>query len=207
MSDSGTTPATGANTATEEAGEPAVGPATDATETAATTPAAEPETSPGTPDVPPARSGGRGAPVYRERLYLPWYHWFLPLLAAGLLAAEVHMGYPGVRAWLPYLITIPLTALILWRFGSAVVEVRDGELFAGEAHLPLKFAGETQIVPVTAKRKVLGPGFDPAAFALTRSWIGPMVAIRLTDPDDSTPYWLLSTRAPEKLVAALHARD
>jgi hypothetical protein len=148
-----------------------------------------------------------GRPVFRERLYLPWWHWPLPILGAGLLAAEVHMGYPGIRAWLPYVITIPLTVLLLWRFGSAKLVVRDGELWAGEAHLPLRFVGETRIVPPEMKRRVLGPGFDPAAFALTWGWIRPLVWIQLTDPDDPTPYWLVSTRSPEKLVAALRGDE
>jgi hypothetical protein len=147
----------------------------------------------------------RGELVYRERLYLPWWHWIMPLVAAGILAAEVHMGYPGVRTWLPYLIVMPLTLLMLWRFGSAKVEIHDGELWAGEAHLPLRYAGEVRMVPATMKRRALGPGFDPAAFALTKSWIGPMVWIQLTDPADPTPYWLLSTRSPERLAAALEA--
>jgi DUF3093 family protein len=147
----------------------------------------------------------RGTPAFRERLYLPWWHWLLPLLAAGLLAAEVNMGYPGIRAWLPYLILFPVTLLFLWRFSSATVVVRDGELWVGEAHLPLEFAGETQIIPGKLKRQVLGPAFDPAAFALHRSWIGPMVWIHVTDEADPTPYWLVSTRHPDELVAALRA--
>lgn len=146
-----------------------------------------------------------GAPEFRERLYLPWWHWLLPLLAAGLLAAEVNMGYPGIRAWLPYLILIPLTLLLLWRFSSTVVEVRDGELWVGEAHLPLEFAGETQVIPGRLKRQVLGPAFDPAAFALHRGWIAPMVWIHVTDEADPTPYWLISTRHPERLVVALRS--
>jgi hypothetical protein len=146
-----------------------------------------------------------GKPLFSERLYLPWYHWLLPLLAAGLLAAEVDMGYPGVRGWLPYVITIPLTLLLCWRFGSATVVVRDGELWVGEAHLPLRFAGETQIIPGRLKRQVLGPAFDPAAFALHRSWVGPMVWIHLTDENDPTPYWLISSRHPDELVAAIRA--
>lgn len=144
-------------------------------------------------------------PTYAERLYLPWYHWLLPLLAAGLLAAEVHMGYPGVRSWLPYVIVIPLTLLLCWRFGAAKVVVSGGEVHAGEAHLPVRFIDEIRIVPATAKRKVLGPAFDPAAFALHRSWIGPMVWLKLNDPDDPTPYWLVSSRHPEELVNALTA--
>lgn len=155
--------------------------------------------------APSSGSARPGELVYRERLYLPWWHWIMPLVAAGILAAEVHMGYPGVRAWLPYLIVIPLTLLLLWRFGHAKMEIHDGELWAGEAHLPLRYAGEVRMVPATMKRRALGPGFDPAAFALTRSWIGPMVWIQLTDPADPTPYWLLSTRAPERLAEALEA--
>jgi hypothetical protein len=145
---------------------------------------------------------------FAERLYLPWRHWLLPLLAAGLLAAEADMGYPGLGAWLPYLITIPLAALLLWRASNAKIVVCAGELRAGQARLPLRLIREIQIVPPEAKRAALGPGFDPAAFALTRSWIPSMVWIKTDNPDnpdDSVPYWLVSTRSPARLVAALQA--
>ncbi len=145
--------------------------------------------------------------AYRERLYVTWYWWLLPLVAAGLLAAEVHLGYPGVRAWLPYVLLLPLTALLIWRSGRAGVRVQDGELWVGDAHLPLRFVGETQIVSAKDKRRVLGPHLDPAAYVLHRGWIGPVVRLRLTDPDDPTPYWVVSTRHPDRLVEALRAGD
>jgi hypothetical protein len=145
--------------------------------------------------------------AFRERLYVTWYWWLLPLLAAGLLAAEVHLGYPGVRAWLPYVLLLPLTALLIWRSGRAGVRVQDGELWVGDAHLPLRFVGETQIVSAKDKRRVLGPHLDPAAYVLHRGWIGPVVRLRLTDPDDPTPYWVVSTRHPDRLVEALRAGD
>jgi hypothetical protein len=145
--------------------------------------------------------------TYRERLYVTWYWWLLPLVAAGLLAAEVHLGYPGVRAWLPYVLLLPLTALLIWRSGRAGVRVQDGELWVGDAHLPLRFVGETQIVSAKDKRRVLGPHLDPAAYVLHRGWIGPVVRLRLTDPDDPTPYWVFSTRHPDRLVEALRAGD
>jgi hypothetical protein len=145
--------------------------------------------------------------AYRERLYVTWYWWLLPLVAAGLLAAEVHLGYPGVRAWLPYVLLLPLTALLIWRSGRASVRVQDGELWVGDAHLPLRFVGETQIVSAKDKRRVLGPHLDPAAYVLHRGWIGPVVRLRLTDPDDPTPYWVFSTRHPDRLVEALRAVD
>ena len=36
-----------------------------------------------------------------------------------------------------------------------------------------------------------------------RGWIDPVVRIEIADPSDRTPYWLASTRRPDKLVAAL----
>ena len=143
--------------------------------------------------------------TYRERLYVTWYWWPLPLVAAGLLAAEVHLGYPGVRAWLPYVLLLPVTALLLWRAGSTSVRVQDGELWVGNAHLPLRYVGETQVVPTKDKRRVLGPHLDPAAFVVHRGWIGSVVRLRQTDPEDPTPYWVISTRPPDRLVEALRA--
>jgi hypothetical protein len=143
--------------------------------------------------------------TYRERMYVTWYWWPLPLAAAGLLAAEVHLGYPGVRAWLPYVLLLPLTALLIWRAGSATVRVQDGELWVGKAHLPLRFVGEVQVVSAKDKRRVLGPHLDPAAYLLHRGWIGPVVRLRQTDPEDPTPYWVFSTRHPDRLVEALRS--
>lgn len=144
---------------------------------------------------------------YRERLYVTWYWWPLPLIAAGLLAAEIHMGYPGVRAWLPYVVLVPLTALLIWRAGATSVRVQDGELWVGKAHLPLRYIGEIQVVSAKDKRRALGPHLDPAAFVVHRGWIGPVVRLRQTDPEDPTPYWVISTRHPDRLVEALRAGD
>lgn len=140
---------------------------------------------------------------YAERLYLAWWSWPLPLIAAGLLAAEIHMGYPGVRAWLPYVLLIPLTALLMGVLSRTRVAVEDGELWVREAHLPLRFVGEVEIVPADGKRRALGPELDHRAHVMHRGWVGPLVRVHLTDPDDPTPYWLFSTRHPERLKAVL----
>ncbi|OLR94939.1 DUF3093 domain-containing protein [Actinokineospora bangkokensis] len=145
----------------------------------------------------------RPAPTYAERLHVTWYWWPLPLLAAGLLAAEVHMGYPGVRAWLPYAIVLPLTLLMLWRAGRTPVAVRDGKLLVADANLPLEHVGEVVVVAKEHKRRVLGPHLDPAAHVVHRGWVGPLVRVVVEDPEDSTPYWLFSTRHPEQVAEAL----
>ncbi|GAA0647223.1 DUF3093 domain-containing protein [Kutzneria viridogrisea] len=140
---------------------------------------------------------------FSERLYVPWWGWPLPLVAAVLLAAEVHMGYPGVRAWLPYLITVPLVVAALLWLGRSTVRVRGGELWVGDAHVPLEFVEQVEVVSAKDKRRAMGPDLDPTAFVVHRAWVGPMVRIYLNDPADPTPYWLFSVRSGERLAALL----
>lgn len=140
---------------------------------------------------------------YAERLHVTWYWWLLPLLAAGLLAAEVHLGYPGVRAWLPYVLLLPLTAVLIWRTGRTPVRIADGELHVGNAHIPLEHLGEVEVITAKDKRKVLGPRLDPTAYVTHRGWVGPLVRVEVTDGQDPTPYWLFSTRHPEKVASLL----
>lgn len=123
------------------------------------------------------------------------------------MAATIHLGYPGLRAWLPYAVLLPLMAALLIQLGRAKIEVTDDELRVGKAVLPLRFVGQVDVIGKEAKRKALGPELDPAAFVLHRGWVGPVLRVHLTDPDDPTPYWVFSTRKPEKLAAVLRAHQ
>ena len=143
--------------------------------------------------------------MFDERLWVPWWGWLLALAIATVLAAEVHLGYPGVRAWLPYLLIVPLGLALVGWLGRVRVRVADGELQAGRAHLPLRYVGEVDVVSGAAKRRALGPDLDPTAFVLHRGWVRSAVRLQLTDPDDLTPYWVVSTRRPEQLAALLRA--
>ncbi|MGW6447888.1 DUF3093 domain-containing protein [Lentzea sp. NPDC055074] len=141
--------------------------------------------------------------TFRERLYVTWWIWPLPLLAAALLAAEVHMGFPGVRSWLPYVILLPLTVALIVKMSSTKVEVADGELRAGDAHIPLELLGAVEVIAPEDRRRVMGRDLDPAAFVVHRGWVKPLVRVHVTDPEDPTPYWVISTRHPEALAAAI----
>ncbi|GDY32920.1 DUF3093 domain-containing protein [Gandjariella thermophila] len=150
-----------------------------------------------------APGSSRGTPTFGERLYVPWWGWPLPLAAAVLLAAEVHMGYPGVRAWLPYLITIPIVLLAMAWLSRVRIELRDGELWVGDAHLPVEYIGEVEVLTGTAKRKALGPELDPQAFVVHRGWVKSALRVELTDPRDPTPYWVFSVRSADRLAELL----
>lgn len=109
---------------------------------------------------------------------------------------------------------LPLLAWGLFAFSRLRVEVVGDsvgtgstgvELRVGKAHLPLDVASKAAIVPATAKSAALGRQLDPLAFVQHRTWVKQMVIVVLDDPDDPTPYWLVSTKRPEALLAVLTA--
>ncbi|WP_370942761.1 DUF3093 domain-containing protein [Amycolatopsis sp. cg5] len=145
----------------------------------------------------------QGTIRYSERLYVPWWNWPLPLIGGALMAATIDLGYPGLRGWLPYVVVEALVVAIILTLGRAKVRITDTELLVGDAHIPLEFLGEAEIFDRDHKRAALGRDADPAAFVAHRGWVGPAVRVRLTDPDDPTPYWLFSTRKPERVAELL----
>ena len=46
---------------------------------------------------------------------------------------------------------------------------------------------------------------DARAYLLLRPYLSRAVMVPVDDPADPTPYWLVSTRRPDELVAALDA--
>jgi hypothetical protein len=81
--------------------------------------------------------------------------------------------------------------------------VYDHRLVAGRAHIPLSDIGPAIPLDAERSRAVRGPQIDPAAYHLIRGWIATSVLVEVSDPADPTPYWLLSSRRPHQLAAAI----
>ncbi|MEH1164544.1 DUF3093 domain-containing protein [Micromonospora sp. CPCC 205539] len=147
-------------------------------------------------------------PAYAERLALPWWLWLAGLVAAALVAVEIWMGASGVRAWLPFAVLLPVTAVGLWWLGRIRLAVTDAELRVDDARLPVRFVADVVPLDAAGRREVLGVGADPLAFVVQRPWVGGAVQVVLDDPADPTPFWVVSTRHPVELAeAVLAARD
>jgi Protein of unknown function (DUF3093) len=129
--------------------------------------------------------------------------WGLVLGLAAFLAAEIGLGVAGPRTWLPFALILPLIAVGLWWLGRIELAVRDGELWVDDAHLPVRFISDVIPLDAEGRRLLLGPGADPLAFVVQRPWIGGAVQIILDDPEDPTPYWVVSTRRPDELTEAV----
>jgi hypothetical protein len=146
---------------------------------------------------------------YRERLWVPWWWWPLGFALAALIAVEVNMGVRTLPDWLPFatLFTVA-TGALLW-LGRVEIRVTGGDsgvqLWAGQAHLPITVIARSAEIARSAKSAALGRQLDPAAYVLHRGWVGPMILVVLDDPDDPTPYWLVSCRHPDRVLSALRS--
>ncbi len=141
---------------------------------------------------------------------MPWWWWLPGLGLAVLIAVEVNQGVKTLPNWVPFAVLLPVAAAALVWLGRVDVRVvgndrGETELWVGAAHLPVGVISRSAEVPRSAKSAALGRQLDPAAYVVHRAWVGPMVLLVLDDDDDPTPYWLVSCRRPDRVLAALRA--
>lgn len=144
-------------------------------------------------------------PHYRERLWpAPWLYVATALVipASLLVFLPISLGV-GVGV----AVALYAGCVVLLLAASPTITVTADELVAGRARIPLAFVGSVDQFAGDEARAERGPGLDARAWLLIRGWVDPVVRIEIADPEDPTPYWLVSTRRPAALAAALGARD
>jgi Protein of unknown function (DUF3093) len=144
--------------------------------------------------------------AYTERLTVPWWSWPIGVGLAAFFSAEIFLGANPQLNWIPYAILVPLTIYGLWRMGGVRIRVDStgsGELRVDDAHIPVSLITEVNILDPATKRELLGPLAEPQVFVIQRPWVGGAVRVVIDDPDDPTPYWVISTRHPAKLAQAI----
>jgi hypothetical protein len=146
----------------------------------------------------PAPSGLR----YHERLSVPLAWWMLSGLFAisMLLAFGLTVG-PAWGIGLALLSFVAVAAV----FGAAsiAITVSDTELRVGRANIELRYLGDVRPLDAAAARLRRGPQADARAYLVLRPYLATAVEIALADDDDPVPYWLVATRKPRVLAAAL----
>jgi hypothetical protein len=152
----------------------------------------------------PPNSGATTA-AYREALRTPWWWYLVAVAVASILAAEFHVAALRLTDWIPFGTLVPLSIVIVWWLGHSSLEISDGELRIRGAHLPLEYVSGAVALDAATLRLVVGREGDPAAFVSIRPWIGPGVQLWLDDPDDPAPYWVVSSRHPDRVVRILRA--
>ncbi len=143
--------------------------------------------------------------VYHERLRVPVTWWVLGMISVFMLGAGFLAGFDWEPALAVYAVLTVVLAAILIGWGWLHTEVADGELRVGRDRLPLALAGEVTALDQEQTRALRGPRADPAAYLIARPYLPRSVYIAVEDPAARGPYWLIGTRRPDELAAAIEA--
>jgi Protein of unknown function (DUF3093) len=141
--------------------------------------------------------------VYHERLRVPLSWWLLGLLSVFMLGAGFLAGFNWEPALAVYAVLTVALAAILVGWGRLRTEIAGGELRVGRDRLPLARAGQVTALDAEQTTAMRGPRSDPAAFMMARPYLPRAVHIAIDDPAGRIPYWLIGTRRPEELAAAI----
>ena len=143
------------------------------------------------------------ADPYHERLFAPPLWW----LIAAAMVASLGIAYAVATPWWVALtvttVATSATVLGLIAYGSAVVSVDADGVRAGRALLPMEACGAVTVLSTSQFHDLRGPSADARAYLLLRPYVATAVRIDVTDIADPTPYWLVCTRHPEQLDAAI----
>jgi len=139
--------------------------------------------------------------LFRERLYAaPWLFVACALIMPATLAIfwPINLTVGIVLAIVLYVVIVALLVGF-----SPVLEVTDAEFRAGRANVELEFIGTVQ--PFSGQEASLerGQRLDARAWLLLRGSL-PIVKVPILDAADPVPYWIVSTRRPNELAAALN---
>lgn len=153
----------------------------------------------------PSAGPAPARPGYDERLGVPLRWWALAtMFTASVLVAFLVATPLWVALTVAGVLALAVVALFVG-YGAARVRVGDGELRAGRARIPVAALGEVQTLDAESARLLAGRDADARAYLLIRPYLRRAVRVEVVDPTDPTPYWLVATRRPDLLAAALSA--
>ena len=142
-----------------------------------------------------------GDMTYRETLWpSPWLFVVamleLPLLILLIAPFSLALGI-AVAVSIYVVIAITLVAT------SPRIDVTPTHLRVGRASIERAYVGKVAQFSGPLAVAQRGTELDARAWTLFRALIPQVVRVDIIDDDDPTPYWLFSTRNPERVTEAL----
>jgi len=147
-----------------------------------------------------------------ERRTVPLWWWLvglgvvLPTTEAVVLGPDMSQHPSALLTWGSLAAATVLVAGCLLALGRSDVIVDESGLTAGGVALVADNMRRARALDAVAARRLLGPGLRADAHLSLRPWIKTAVQIELAEQPDAVtqcPYWVVATRHPGDLVAAL----
>ncbi len=140
---------------------------------------------------------------FDERLRVPLRWWVQATMFLASIWLAFVVALPSAVAWAATAVLSTAAAALLVGYGSARVRVESGVLYAGRAHIAVGLLATPVPLDAESTRRLAGRDANARAYHLLRPYLKRAVKVTVEDPRDPAPYWLVSTRRPEELAAAL----
>jgi Protein of unknown function (DUF3093) len=151
------------------------------------------------PEIPDPAAPG----PHHERLGVPLRWWVQGTMLVATFWLAFVVATPALVAWSATAFLLLVMVGLFLGYGSPRIDVDDGWLRAGRARIAGEFLDGAEPLDAAETRRVAGPGADVRAYLLLRPYLKRSVRVIVRDDRDPTPYWLVSTRDPEHLAAAI----
>lgn len=136
--------------------------------------------------------------VVRAPLWLIAFVYFLFLSMVLSIWAAL-----GNTAALLTFCTLTLWLIFLYFQTALIIKVDESFLYVGRAKIEHKFIGKVSALSPTELKLARTRDADPSAYLAIRFWASAAVKVELADPRDPTPYWLISSKNPKRLLDVL----
>jgi len=152
--------------------------------------------------VPSDPAGYVDRAVYVERLTVRPVWWAVALVIAVLGAAELAAGFHWRVGLIALAVALAPTLSVLVVLSRLTIRVDGRGIHAGGRTMTYDEMESVEALDAKRTKEQAGPAADPAAFLVFRGYVGESVLVRPLDPRP-VPYWLVSTRQPQQVVAAV----
>jgi hypothetical protein len=141
-------------------------------------------------------------PVFQERLWPSLGQWVFALIMTASLGIAYGRAF-GSNLGIFVGIIATLVVAIGLVVNTPLIQIDELNFRVGRARLPLQYVGKLQILDAEQSRRARSTDANSNAHFQLRGGIKDTVIVEVTDAQDPHPYWQISTRNPDKLLAAL----
>ncbi len=140
---------------------------------------------------------------FEEKLRVPLRWWVQATMFLASIWLAFVVALPAPVAWAATGLLVLLVVGLLLGYGSVRLRVTSGVFQAGRASIPVRFLSDPTPLDEQDTYRLAGREANGRAHHLLRPYLKRSVRVDVDDPADPVPYWMVSTRRPEELAAAL----
>ncbi len=142
------------------------------------------------------------SPVFQERLWPSlgmWVFAFIMTISLGIAYGRAYGNTLGIIVATSTTLAVAVGLIV----NTPLIQIDEVNFRVGRARLPLQFVGQIQKLDEQQSRRARSIDANSNAHFQLRGGIRGSVIVEVTDQQDPHPYWQVSTRNPDLLIAAL----